>query len=293
MKMTHENIPFRSYRLRDGRLAYRRSTAAGAKQAVLLLHGWPQTSWAWRRVIPLLSQQFDVIAPDLPGFGDSSKPESGFDKKTVARKLHELVEGLGIEKVAIVGHDLGGHVAYAYAAQWPEAVSHFVFAESSLPTFGQEEAMDVSRGGSWHFGFNMAGDISEALVEGREFLFVNHFVRRETVGVFDPDSISNDDVNVYARALARPGALRCSFSYYRTLPLDRQDNLIWGKTPLSMPALSIGAQWGYGPASAQTLRRVATNVSEIVFDDCGHYVPEEQPVKFAKALSEFISNGTA
>ncbi|MPW08248.1 alpha/beta fold hydrolase [Paraburkholderia sp. CNPSo 3155] len=293
MKMTHENIPFRSYRLRDGRLAYRRSTAAGAKQAVLLLHGWPQTSWAWRRVIPLLSQQFDVIAPDLPGFGDSSKPESGFDKKNVARKLHELVEGLGIEKVAIVGHDLGGHVAYAYAAQWPEAVSHFVFAESSLPTFGQEEAMDVSRGGSWHFGFNMAGDISEALVEGREFLFVNHFVRRETVGVFDPDSISNDDVNVYARALARPGALRCSFSYYRTLPLDRQDNLIWGKTPLSMPALSIGAQWGYGPASAQTLRRVATNVSEIVFDDCGHYVPEEQPVKFAKALSEFISNGTA
>ncbi|MBB5415234.1 pimeloyl-ACP methyl ester carboxylesterase [Paraburkholderia atlantica] len=291
--MTHENIPFRSYRLRDGRLAYRRSTAAGAKQAVLLLHGWPQTSWAWRRVIPLLSQQFDVIAPDLPGFGDSSKPESGFDKKNVARKLHELVEGLGIEKVAIVGHDLGGHVAYAYAAQWPEAVSHFVFAESSLPTFGQEEAMDVSRGGSWHFGFNMAGDISEALVEGREFLFVNHFVRRETVGVFDPDSISNDDVNVYARALARPGALRCSFSYYRTLPLDRQDNLIWGKTPLSMPALSIGAQWGYGPASAQTLRRVATNVSEIVFDDCGHYVPEEQPVKFAKALSEFISNGTA
>lgn len=293
MKMTHENIPFRSYRLRDGRLAYRRSTAAGAKQAVLLLHGWPQTSWAWRRVIPLLRQQFDVIAPDLPGFGDSSKPESGFDKKNVARKLHELVEGLGIEKVAIVGHDLGGHVAYAYAAQWPEAVSHFVFAESSLPTFGQEEAMDVSRGGSWHFGFNMAGDISEALVEGREFLFVNHFVRRETVGVFDPDSISNDDVNVYARALARPGALRCSFSYYRTLPLDRQDNLIWGKTPLSMPALSIGAQWGYGPASAQTLRRVATNVSEIVFDDCGHYVPEEQPVKFAKALSEFISNGTA
>ncbi|MBB5424038.1 pimeloyl-ACP methyl ester carboxylesterase [Paraburkholderia sp. JPY158] len=291
--MTHENIPFRSYRLRDGRLAYRRSTAAGAKQAVLLLHGWPQTSWAWRRVIPLLRQQFDVIAPDLPGFGDSSKPESGFDKKNVARKLHELVEGLGIEKVAIVGHDLGGHVAYAYAAQWPEAVSHFVFAESSLPTFGQEEAMDVSRGGSWHFGFNMAGDISEALVEGREFLFVNHFVRRETVGVFDPDSISNDDVNVYARALARPGALRCSFSYYRTLPLDRQDNLIWGKTPLSMPALSIGAQWGYGPASAQTLRRVATNVSEIVFDDCGHYVPEEQPVKFAKALSEFISNGTA
>jgi pimeloyl-ACP methyl ester carboxylesterase len=293
MKMTHENIPFRSYRLRDGRLAYRRSTAAGAKQTVLLLHGWPQTSWAWRRVMPLLSQQFDVIAPDLPGFGDSSKPESGFDKKAIAQKLHELIEALGIERVAIVGHDLGGHVAYAYAAQWPETVSHFVFVESSLPAFGQEEAMDVSRGGSWHFGFNMAGDISESLVEGREFLFVNHFVRRESVGVFDPDSISNGDIEIYAQALARPGALRCSFSYYRALPRDRQDNVIWGRTPLSMPALSIGGQWGYGPASAQTLRRVAANVSDIVIEDCGHYVPEERPIEFAKAVSEFISSETA
>lgn len=291
--MTQTNMSLRSFRLRDGRLAYRRSSAAGAKQTVLLLHGWPQTSWAWRRVIPLLSQHFDVIAPDLPGFGDSSKPESGFDKKTIAGKLRELVEGLGIKNVAIVGHDVGGHVAYAYAAQWPESVSHFVFIESSLPSFGQEEAMDVSRGGSWHFGFNMAGDISESLVEGREYLFVNHFLRRETVGVFDPESISDSDVNLYARALARPGALRCSFSYYRTLPQDRQDNANWGKAPLNMPALSIGGQWGYGSASATTLRRVATNVSDIVFNDCGHYVPEERPVEFADALREFITNGTA
>lgn len=291
--MTQTNMSLRSFRLLDGRLAYRRSSAAGAKQTVLLLHGWPQTSWAWRRVIPLLSQHFDVIAPDLPGFGDSSKPESGFDKKAIAGKLRELVEGLGIKSVAIVGHDVGGHVAYAYAAQWPESVSHFVFIESSLPSFGQEEAMDVSLGGSWHFGFNMAGDISESLVEGREYLFVNHFLRRETVGVFDPESISDSDVNVYARALARPGALRCSFSYYRTLPQDRQDNANWGKAPLKMPALSIGGQWGYGSASAKTLRRVATNVSDIVFDDCGHYVPEERPVEFTDALREFITNGTA
>ncbi len=287
--MTRENISFRSHRLHEGRLAYRCSMAAGAKQTVLLLHGWPQTSWAWRRVIPLLSEQFDVIEPDLPGFGDSSKPESGFDK-TIARKLHELVEALGIAKVAFVGHDLGGHAAYAYAAQWPEAVSHFVFVESSLPAFGQEEAMDVSRGGSWHFGFNMAGDISESLVEGREFLFVNHFVHRETVGAFDPDSITSDDVNVYAQALARPGALRWSSSYYRALPLNRQDNVIWGKTPLPMSALSIGAQWGYGPASAKTLTRVVVNVSEIIIDECGHYVPEKRPVEFAKTVSDFISN---
>ncbi|WP_260854010.1 alpha/beta fold hydrolase [Paraburkholderia sp. BCC1886] len=282
-----------SQRLSTGRLAYRRATAANPKQVVLLLHGWPQTSWAWRHVMPRLSQRFDVIAPDLPGFGDSWKPEGGFDKKTISRSLHEFVEALGIERLAIVGHDLGGHVAYAYAAQWPDTVSHFVFVESSLPAFGQEQAMDVSRGGSWHFGFNMAGDISESLVSGREFLFVNHFVRRENVGVFDPESISDDEVHVYARALARPGALRCSFSYYRALPRDREDNAVWGRTPLRMPALAVGARWGYGPASAETLRRVAAHVSERLVDDCGHYVPEERPDELATIIGEFIAGEPA
>ncbi|MDR5773065.1 MULTISPECIES: alpha/beta hydrolase [unclassified Caballeronia] len=286
--MTDDNTSLRSHRLHDARLAYRRSGTPDGRPTLLLLHGWPQTSWAWRRVMPLLSRDFDVIAPDLPGFGDSSKPESGFDKKTIARRLHDLVEALGVRQVAIVGHDLGGHVAYAYAAQWPDAVSHFVFVESSLPAFGQEEAMDVSRGGSWHFGFNMAGDISESLVSGREFLFVDHFVHRETVGVFDADSISRDDIEVYARALARPGALRCSFSYYRTLPLDRKDNAVFGRSPLQTPCLAIGAQWGYGPASANTLRRVASNVTERLIDDCGHYVPEERPAEFADAVRQFV-----
>jgi pimeloyl-ACP methyl ester carboxylesterase len=293
MKMTHENVPFRSHRLHDGRLAYRRSTAASAKQAVLLLHGWPQTSWAWRRVIPLLSEQFDVIAPDLPGFGDSSKPESGFDKKTIAGKLHELIEALGIEKVAIVGHDLGGHVAYAYAAQWPEAVSHFVFIESSLPAFGQEEAMDVSRGGSWHFGFNMAGDISEELVRGREYLFVDHFMRREKVGLFDPGSVSPADIEHYASALARPGALRSSFSYYRTLLMDREDNRAWGRMPLCMPVLAVGAAWGYGAASAQTIRRVASDVQSVQIEDCGHYPAEERPAELAAAIRDFLAKPTS
>lgn len=185
--------------------------------------------------------QSGVVVPDLPGFGYSSKPEGGFDKKTIACRLRNFVQALGLSGVALVGHDLGGHVAYAYAAQWPQEVSHFVFIESSLPSFGQEEAMDVSNGGSWHFGFNMTGDISEELVRGREYLFVDHFMRREKVGLFDSNSVSVTDIEHYARALARPGALRSSFSYYRTLPIDREDNRVWGQTPLSMPVLAVGA----------------------------------------------------
>ena len=275
-----------SLRIDDMRFAFRRTGQGG--MPVVLLHGWPQTSWAWRRVTPLLEQGFDVVAPDLPGFGHSSKPEGGFDKRTVATRLRALLKALDLPRVALVGHDLGGHVAYAYAAQWPDEVSHLVFIESSLPGFGQEEAMDAAKGGSWHFGFNMAGDISEALVRGREDLFVDHFMRRETVGVFDPDSVTEADVAHYARALARPGALRCSFAYYRTLPVDRRDNAVWGRRPLPMPVLAVGAAGGYGPESSRTIRRVASDVQDILIERCGHYPAEERPAELAAAIRDFL-----
>jgi pimeloyl-ACP methyl ester carboxylesterase len=200
-----------------------------------------------------------------------------------------LIQALGLSRVALIGHDLGGHVAYAYAAQWPGEVTHLGFVESSLPRFGQEEAMDVAKGGSWHFGFNMAGDISEELVRGREYAFVNHFMRRENVGVFDANAVSDADVDHYARALARPGALRSSFSYYRTLPMDRLDSDVWSKTPLRMPVLAVGADWGYGSGSAATMRRAATDVREVTIADSGHYIPEERPAELANALSEFLA----
>ena len=279
-----------SLRASDMRFAYRRTGTPG--QAVMLLHGWPQTSLAWRRVAPLLADRYDVVAPDLPGFGDSAKPLSGFDKRTIARRLREFVSALGLSRIALVGHDLGGHVAYAYAAQWPDEVSHLVFVESSLPAFGQEEAMDVARGGSWHFGFNMAGDISEVLVRGRERQFVEHFIRRESVGLFDANAIGAAEIDHYAQLLARPGALRCSFDYYRTLPADRDDNRVWGRTKLPMPVLAVGAAEGYGPASAQTMRRVAQDVRDVLIERCGHYVPEERPEALAEAIADFLEGAT-
>ena len=286
--MNPEMIAYESLRIGDMRFAYHRAGHGGVP--IVLLHGWPQTSWAWRRVTPLISPVCDVVVPDLPGFGYSSKPEGGFDKKTIARRLRDFVQALGLSRIALVGHDLGGHVAYAYAAQWPQEVSHLVFIESSLPSFGQEEAMDVSKGGSWHFGFNMAGDISEELVRGREYLFVDHFMRRETVGLFDSNSVSAADIDHYARALARPGALRCSFSYYRTLSKDRGDNRAWGETSLPMPVLAVGAEGGYGPASAQTIRRVATNVHDVLIERSGHYIPEERPEALAAAIADFLAS---
>lgn len=148
--------------------------------------------------------------------------------------------------------------------------------------------MDVSRGGSWHFGFNMAGDIAEELVRGREFLFVDHFIRRERVGIHDPTAMLAADVEVYARALARRGALRASFGYYRTLLADRVDNEAWGADKLAMPVLAVGAEGGYGPGSARTMRRAASDVREMIITSCGHYVAEERPHELARAIQEFI-----
>ncbi|WP_145984291.1 alpha/beta fold hydrolase [Bradyrhizobium nitroreducens] len=156
--------------------------------------------------------------------------------------------------------------------------------------YASEEAMDVSKGGSWYFGFNMAGDISEELVRGREKLFVDHFMRREKVGLFESNSVSDADIEFYARALQRPGTLRSSFSYYRTLPIVRSDNSVWGQTPLPMPALAIGADWGYGAASEQTLRRVAKDVQGAIIERCGHYPAEERPNELARWIADFLAN---
>lgn len=153
--------------------------------------------------------------------------------------------------------------------------------------------MDVSKGGSWHFGFNMAGDISEELVRGREKLFVEHFMRREKVGLFDSNSVSEADIEHYARALRQPGALRSSFSYYRTLPIDRSDNSVWGQTPLPMPVLAIGAEWGYGPASEHTIRRVAKDVQAAIIERCGHYPAEERPSELARVIIDFLVKTTS
>jgi pimeloyl-ACP methyl ester carboxylesterase len=284
--MSPDTGTYESLRAGDTRFAYYRIGHGGTP--IVLLHGWPQTSRAWRRVAPLLASGFDVVVPDLPGFGDTSKPDGGFDKKTISGRVRDFVKALGLSRIALAGHDLGGHVAYAYAAQWPSEVSHLVFIESSLPSFGQEEAMDVAKGGSWHFGFNMAGDIAEALVQGRELLFVDYFMRREKVGLFDPNVVSQADIEHYGRALARPGALRSSFSYYRTLPADRDDNRTWGQTPLPMPVLAVGAQGGYGHASAHTIRHVASNVQDVLIERCGHYVPEERPAELAEVITNFV-----
>ena len=257
---------------------------------VLLLHGWPETSYAWRKLSPLLGESYTVIAVDMPGFGTSSKPQTGYEKLTIAGQLARMMESLGHDRYFVVGHDMGGQVAYPLAATQRDKVAGLVFMESGLPGFGQENAMNVGTGGSWHFGFNMAGDISETLVSGKEVEFLTFLFYRDKIGVVSADSITDEDIAVYARALQRPGGLRSSFAYYRSLFADAEDNKKLGATPLEMPVLAVSADRGYLGGAERTMRQVADNVDAITIGESGHYIPEEQPEALADALKTFFGD---
>jgi len=272
--------------LSDVRLHY---VTAGDGPPVVLLHGWPQTWYEWRHVIPALAEHHRVIAPDLRGLGDSSRPEGGYDKKTVAGDVWELVDSeLGQTRFQLVGHDWGGPTAYALAAAHPEVVTGLVIIDVVIPGDGG----DFSQGGRrWHHQFHMTPDLPEALILGREEIYLRWFYR--TFG-HRPDAISENDIAEYLRTYAQPDAMRAGFEYYRALPRDAADNAeIVARFKLPMPVLAIGGGGGRGRGAEpeQSLRRVATNVRGEIIGACGHWVPEEQPERLARLLLTFFANG--
>jgi pimeloyl-ACP methyl ester carboxylesterase len=260
---------------------------SGRGPAVVLLHGWPQTWFEWRHVIPALAERYTVIAPDLRGLGDSSRPETGYDKKTVANDVWLLVNGkLGHERLFVVGHDWGGPTAYALAAAHPEAVRRLAILDVVIPGDGG----DFSQGGlRWHHQFHLTPDLPEALTEGRERQYLSWFYR--TFG-HRPDAISEADIDEYLRTYAQPGAMRAGFAYYRALPQDAADNRANAeRLKLPMPVLALGGAGGRGRGREPeaSLRRLALNVQGEVVAECGHWIPEEQPRCLADRLLGFFA----
>ena len=188
---------------------------AGKGPPVVLLHGWPQTWYEWRHVIPALTKDHTVIAPDMRGLGDSSRPLEGYDKKTVANDIWRLVsERLGLTSLFLVGHDWGGPTAFALAAAHPEAIRRLVIIDVVIPGDGG----DFSQGGRrWHHQFHMTPDLPEALVQGRERLYLQWFYQ---TFAYKPGAISDADLDEFVRTYSQPGALRSGFNFYRALPQD-------------------------------------------------------------------------
>lgn len=259
---------------------------AGSGPPLVLLHGWPQTWYEWRHIIPDLAPHYTLVMPDLRGLGDSSRPVDGYDKKTVANDIWRLVhDRLGHRRFYLVGHDWGGPTAFALAAAHPDAVRRLVILDVVIPGDGGDFSQSGRR---WHHAFHMTPDLPEALVQGRERLYIGWFYR--AFG-YRPDAISEADIDEYARTYAQPGAMRAGFGFYRALPRDAADNAaILAQFKLPMPVLGIGGANGRGRGAevGESLGRVATDARGEIFAECGHWIPEEQPARLAAALRAFL-----
>jgi len=256
---------------------------AGHGAPLILLHGYAETSRMWKPIIPLLAERFTVIAPDLPGIGDSAIPADGLDMKTAAIRIHALARSLGVQKTEGVGHDIGLMVAYAYAAQFPAEVEKLVVMDAFLPGVGEWEAI-YNNPGFWHFRFN--GPTPEALVQGRERIFFEHFWN--DFAADKTHSIPEADRKAYTAAYSRPGRMRAGWAYFVSFQQAAKDFAQLSQTKLTMPVLVIGGEKALGEALAQQMKLVASDVNVVVLKDTGHWVLEERPKETTEALQKFL-----
>lgn len=270
--------------LADSRVHY---LTAGRGAPLVLLHGWPQTCFAWRKVVPVLARRFRVIAPDLRGLGDSSRPRDGFDKQTVARDVAQLLRGgLGIDSAHVVGHDWGGPVAFALAAFHPHLVSRLVMLDAAVP--GDGSGSFSQHGRRWHHAFHQTPELPERLIAGREEIYCRWFYQHYG---HVPGAISDADVAEYMRTYGNAETTRTGLAYYRALDADVAANALWLQDDrLAMPVLAIGGAkaFGRGEETLSSLRRVATDVRGGVMADCGHWIAEEQPGRLTAELLHFL-----
>ena len=256
---------------------------AGHGPAVILLHGYAETSLMWRPIIPKLAEKCTVIAPDLPGIGDSSIPESGLDMTSAAVRIHALAKSLGIDSAAVVGHDIGLMVAYAYAAKFSNEVQKLVLMDAFLPGVEGWEAV-YNNPGIWHFRFN--GPTPEALVQGRERIYFEHYWN--DFAADKTHSIPEEQRQIYTAAYSRPDRMRAGWAYFVSFPQAAKDFTGFARNKLTMPVLSIGGEKANGEALGRQVKLVATNATVVIVKNSGHWLMEEQPEETMRVLLGFL-----
>jgi pimeloyl-ACP methyl ester carboxylesterase len=267
--------------------------AGGNGEPLVLLPGWPQTWWAYHKIMPALAQHYRVISVDLRGMGASAKPADGYDKKTMAADIHALVRKLGYDKAVIVGHDIGSQVAYAYAANFPQATSKLVMMDVPHPdpglatwpllpqagTFGDK--IDEAHAFAWWFAFHQVKGLPEDILAGREYLEQEWFYRYL---LKDESAINARDRAVYRKAYASRDAIRAGNAWYQAFPQDILDYKTYGR--LEMPVLALGGP-GYGWLKA-TLEPTVTQLNVVKMADSGHFIAEEKPAETIDAIEAFL-----
>jgi pimeloyl-ACP methyl ester carboxylesterase len=260
---------------------------AGEGEPLVLLHGVPQTSYEWRHVVPKLADKFRIIAPDLRGLGDTSRPATGYDKKTMAADVWRLVhDHLKIDKFCLVGHDWGGPTAFALACAHPEAVRRLAILDVAIPGDGSDFSQNGRR---WHHAFFRTLDLPEALFQGREHLWLDW--QFDNYG-YMPNCVPHADRQEYLRTYRKPGAMRALFELYRAMPQDIKDNqeFLAANGKLRMPVLALGGEksFGRGLDTLHSMQRVAHDVRGGLVPNSGHWVTEEQPDFVAEQLRHFF-----
>jgi haloacetate dehalogenase len=261
---------------------------AGAGYPLILLHGWPQTSYCWRKLVPILAPHFRLIAPDLRGFRDSDKPEGPYDKRTVATDILEMARSLGYDNALVAGHDIGGRVAYRLTLDHPQFVKGLISIAGRYSPLGEDLLFSKEQSRErWYFFFHQIAGLPEALVSGRERIYLEHFYNHWS---HHADWLSKEDLEEYARAFSTPGALRGGFNHYRAaLGVDveqwKQDEgkqistptlVLWGKDdPVSPPSWTNGFD------------RVFTQLEMILYSECGHFIAEEHSQAAADDILRF------
>lgn len=263
------------------------AVVGGKGPPLLLVHGWPESWYAWRLMMPALAQQFEVIAVDQRGMGLSDKPASGYDTETLARDLVEMMRALGHARFAVVGHDTGFAIAYAMAADHPERIERVVLAEipgspgasPSPPVFVPGPINDRL----WHLGFNRLEKINELLVTGRERAFFGW--------EFDAAAkkLPDDVIDYYVGMLSNADSLRGSFGWYRALDATLAQDAKRKTKPLTMPVLAIGGASSFGDLVGGAMKPVAKDVQSVVIPGVGHFVAEEAPKEMLAAITPFLA----
>jgi pimeloyl-ACP methyl ester carboxylesterase len=262
--------------------------SGGSGDVVVLLHGWPQTWFEWRDVMPDLAKRYRVIAADLPGLGDSAEAAS-YDKKSLAQHLRRLMAELKITSFHLVGHDMGGIVAYAYARQFPGDLKSVVLVDTPIPGLTGWDGLR-SQWPRWHFAFHNLPDLPEALVSGRERIYLNWFF--QTLA-YNKTVFSDARVDRYVQAYSRPSTLHAGFEYYRAFEKDAADNEDHATAKVSIPVLSIGgANSRLNKYVVDQLRAGTTRLTGDLAPESGHWIPEEQPAWLAKRLLDFFASNS-
>jgi pimeloyl-ACP methyl ester carboxylesterase len=255
----------------------------GKGPAVVLLHGYGETSDMWAPLAAMLVQDHTVIVPDLRGMGRSTIPPGGYDKKTQGQDIAGMLDALHVDKVDLVTHDIGNMVGYAFAAEHPDRVTKFILIDAPLPGVGPWD--DIVRSHAlWHFSF--WGPDAERLVNGRERIYLDRFWNEFSA---DPKKFDNASRRYYAMLYARPGRMHAGFEQFKAFDQDAiDDKTFLAKGKLTMPVLAVGGEKSFGPMMATVMRAAATNVTEGIVPNSGHWIMEENPGATIKLVTDFL-----